>query len=147
MDGDTIRRERPEKTIGPETFTPPEPVVRQYNIDRTTHNPPAGINTVSQEELAGIAGLEAKIEEMEAEVSARKAAIVDRLRSGKAVLEPGTFTASVKTNFKQKRVDWKGAFLDYNGEAEVAKLESAAKGGEREVSSYSLEMKRVDGGK
>ena len=108
MDGDTIRRERPEKTIGPETFTPPEPVVRQYNIDRTTHNPPAGINTVSQEELAGIAGLEAKIEEMEAEVSARKAAIVDRLRSGKAVLEPGTFTASVKTNFKQKRVDWKG---------------------------------------
>lgn len=144
MSEETIRREK--KTIAGETFDAPNV---KYKLDdrKAAFAPPAGSDIVTQDQLEEIAEDEVLLERMRAEIDAKRQAILDRLRAGKCVVEPGTYAASVSTHYKQQRVSWKEAFVQYNGEVEAAKLESAAKGGPKEVSSYSLELKRVDGGK
>ena len=142
----TIRRERPEKTIGPETFTT-EPAVKHYAFTPVEFRPPVGADIVTQAELIRLAEDEEEVERLTQELQQRRQGIIDRLRSGKGVVEPGTFTASVKENMKQKRVSWREAFVEYNGAVEAARLENAAKSGPREVSSYGLELKKVAGGK
>ncbi len=142
----TTRRERPEKTIGPETFTP-EPAVKHYAFTPVEFKPPAGSDIVTQAELIRLAEDEEEVERLTQELQQRKQAIIDRLRSGKGVVEPGAYAASVKENLKQKRVSWRDAFIEYNGEDEAKKLENAAKSGPREVSSYGLELKKIAGGK
>lgn len=152
--GDTKKRapERVEKTIAGQTFDAtvvgaPAPE-RVYTIpkDAETFAPKAGTDIIGQDVLSALAEDERTLADMEADIKARKAALVERLRAG-AVGAPGAFVVSVKTNMKPQRVEWKQAFVDAMGDAEAKAVEAAAKGGPREVSSYGLELKRADGGK
>jgi hypothetical protein len=136
-----------EKTVGPETFQAPEerpaPETKHYVLNRE-FRPAPGADIVAQDTLRELADAQDLLEHMTEEVKARKDEIVERLRGG-AVVEPGAYAAAVKTNWKAKRVDWHAAFIDYQGDVEAAKLEGVAKSGPKEISSYSLDMKRVSG--
>ena len=73
-----------------------------------------------------------------------QAQIVALLQGG-YVIEPGPLTASVKPNWKRNAVSWKQEYIDACGETEARKLEEAMKGAQKEISSYSLELRRTDG--
>lgn len=145
MSRETKRIDRPRKTIGPES-TPGTRQPREFVIesDAQAFAPKPGTDVIDQVILQAIAADEEHLAYLEGQIAGAKEEIVRRLRAG-GVVAPGPFAASVRTNLKPQTVKWKEAFVGAMGEAEARAVEAAAKSGVREVSSYTLEMKRVSG--
>jgi hypothetical protein len=142
---DTRRIPRSDKTIGPEVIPGDKPV-RDFVLtpDAEAFRPAPGTDIVDQVDLKSLADDEEHLAYLEVAIKDRRDKIIARLRAG-GVVAPGAYTASVKTNMKPQTVRWKEAFINAMGEAEAKLVEASAKGGPREVSSYTLDFKKVGG--
>lgn len=145
MGNDTRRMDRPDKTIGPES-TPGVQQPREFVLssDAETFAPVPGTDVIPQALLAALAADEEHRAFLDSQIERARIEIVRRLRAG-GVVAPGEWAVSVRTNMKPQSVKWKEAFIGALGKVEADAVEAAAKSGPREVSSYTLDMKRVGG--
>lgn len=123
------KTKRIEKTIGPETFVPPQEV-RRYSV--------------TQDQLRKLDDIRFEIKQLEI---AAKAAQDDILASIEGMsspsLEPGEYAYISVPNFKRSGVDWKREIIDNLGLAYADELEAKAKSERKEVSSYSVKVSKI----